>query len=469
MLEDDEQFDFELKRFEQMMKEGDSFYFEPDSLEEIIDHYIVKNKIKKATFAVDFALNLYPGILFFELRKAQLFSTAGKLKESLLILQQLEKVEPDNAEVFLTIASIFSQLRDHSKAIKYFEKALEIERLNGDFDGESHDIMLDLALEYENNNDYKGAIKVLEQILVAAPDNESAIYEIAFCYERIGEFDKCISYYQHYIDSHPYSFTAWYNLGNIYFLKKNIEKALWAYDYAVIINDNFSSAYFNMGNTLMQVDEFDRAIEAYQKCLEIDQEDDLALCYLGEALERKGDLEAALDAYKKAIDANPELADAYIGIGIVFDLQGKTGQAIAYFQKAISLQPNNDNFHHVLGEALFKIERFVESELALEKALQINPQSEDSIEILAKIKYNYNPYEALDFLSQEALKNELSTSAAMLNVKLLWEIGSQTEALLIFQEHCQKDYAGTLEGIKNHFPEYQLIKSFISILNQNGK
>ena len=469
MLEDDEQFDVELRRFEKMMKEDASFYFEPDSLEDIIDHYIVKNKIKKATFAVNFALNLYPGVVFFELRKAQLFSTSGKLKESLLILQNLEKIEPENAEVFLTIASIFSQLRDHSKAIKYFEKALEIEKLHGNYDGESHDIMLDLALEYENNNDFLGAIKVLEQILVAGPDNESAIYEIAYCYERIGEFDKCISYYKQYIDNHPYSFTAWYNLGNIYFLKKNIEKALWAYDYAIIINENFSSAYFNMGNTLMQIDEFDQAIDAYEKCLNIDPEDDLALCYLGEALERKGELEEALEAYNKAIAINPELSDAYIGIGIVYDLQEKTAQSISFFQKAIALQPNNDNYHHVIGEALFKLNRFVEAELELEKALQLNPKSEDTVELLAKIKYEYNAEESLDFLNQFEINETLPIGAASFKIKLLWELGKQTDALIIFRNCIIKNQKETISAVDKNFPEYKLIESFITILKQNGK
>ena len=260
MLEDDEQFEQELSRFEYMINTGDSYYFEPDTLEDIIDHYIVKNKVKNAMLAIDLGLQLHPSILFFQLRKAQLFSTTGKLKESLLILQDLERLEPDNSEVFITIASIFSQLRDHTKSIKYYEKALEIERLAGNLDEESFDIMLDLALEYENNNDFKGAINILEMLLLIAPDNESAIYEIAYCYEQIGDFDQCIAYYTKYIDNNPYSFTAWYNLGNIYFLKKNIEKALWAYDYAVIINENFSSAYFNMGNTYMQIEKFDEAI-----------------------------------------------------------------------------------------------------------------------------------------------------------------------------------------------------------------
>ncbi|MFD1553494.1 hypothetical protein DNU06_07415 [Putridiphycobacter roseus] len=469
MLEDDEQFDLELDRFEKMVKDGSSFYFEPDSLEDIIDHYIVKNKIKKALYAVEFAMNLHPAALFFKLRQAQLYSTTGKLKESLLILQQLEKLDPDNPEIYLTIASIFSQLRDHSKSIKYYEKALDIEKLSGNLDEESIDIMLDLALEYENNNDIKGAIRILEELLIISPDNESAIYEIAYCYERIGDFDKCISCYKQYIDNHPYSFTAWYNLGNIYFLKKNIEKALWAYDYAIIINENFSSAYFNMGNTYMQIEEYSKAIDSYKSCIAIDEEDDLAWCYLGEAYERIGDLDNALQCYKDALKFNPQLADAYVGIGIVKDLQDKTAQAISYFQKAISLQPNNDNYHHVIGEALYKLARFTEAELHLEKALQLNIASPDTAEILAKIKYEYNIYEAIDFMEQLALKTELSIPTQMYQVKLLWEIGEQSAALNIFKNNLSNNKEKTIKAITDCFPEYNLIKNFTKIINQNGE
>ena len=468
MLEDDEQFNHELSRFEEMVSSGQSYYFEPDSLEDIIDHYIVKNKIKKAFIAIDFGLQLHPFVTFFNLRKAQIYSTTGKLKESLLILQELEKIEPDNSEVFITIASIFSQLRDHPKAIKYYEKAIESERNAGTLDVDSFDIILDLALEYENNNDFKGAIQVLEMLLSISPDNESGIYEIAYCYEKIGDFDKCIDYYTKYISNNPYSFTAWYNLGNIYFLKKNIEKALWAYDYAVIINDNFSSAYFNMGNTYMQVEKFDEAIEVYEKCLEIDPEDDLATCYLGEALERLGKLEEALTYYEKSVSLNPQLSDGYIGIGIIKDLNGETAKSISYFQKAISLQNENDNYYLVLGEALYKLERYVESELHLERSLQLNPQSDEAVELLAKIKYNYNIQEAIDFLIQCNEKSEISISNKMFLVMLLWEFGKQTDALLIFKEAYIKNAKKTLEALNTHFPDYKLITNFTTIIDNHG-
>lgn len=159
----DAQFNAELERFETMIQNKESYYFDSEILEQIIDHFIIKNQIKKGLMAIEFAKEQHPHLTIYDLRKAQLFSTTGKLKESLLILQALEKADPNNPEIFITKASVFSQLRDHDKAIKYYEKAIEVAEQFDEAD-EIEDIRFDLALEYENVHDYQSAIKVLTRI-----------------------------------------------------------------------------------------------------------------------------------------------------------------------------------------------------------------------------------------------------------------------------------------------------------------
>ena len=68
----DDQFKFELSRFENMIDIGDAYYFDPEVLEQIIDHYIIKNQLKKAATAVDFGIEQHPSYASFQLKKAQL-------------------------------------------------------------------------------------------------------------------------------------------------------------------------------------------------------------------------------------------------------------------------------------------------------------------------------------------------------------------------------------------------------------
>lgn len=463
--EDDElfdaQFNLELERFEKMLKEETALYFDPDVLEQIIDHFIIKNQLKKGLVAINYAKEQFPNHTIFDLRKAQVFSTTGKLKESVLLLQDLEKTDPYNAEVFITKASVFSQLRDHDRAIKYFEKALDVAQDNNE--EEVEDIRFDLALEYENVHDYMNAIKVLEEILVHSPENESAIYEIAYCYERTGDLDKCIEFYQRYIDGNPYSFTAWYNLGNIYFLKNNTEKALWAYDYSVIINEEFSSAHFNMGNTYMQIGEYQKALESYEKCLEIDGHDALTLSYLAEAYERLERFDEAMDFYNQSLEENEELAEPWLGIGIIKDIEGKTKEAISYLSRAVSIQPENSNFRLVLAEALYKDQRLVEAETECEKAFNLDNTYAEAAVLLAKIKSEYSLDEALDFLLKIENLSDMDSSVRVFLSVILWKLGQKTESVLIFKKEYMTD-SNCAKKLFLYLPEAEHIPDFVQII-----
>lgn len=463
----DSQFHSELERYEQMMASKDAYYFDAEVLERIVDHFIIKNHLKKALNAIEFGMGQHPSCAVFNLRRAQIFSTTGKLKESLLILQELEKTEPFNTEVFITKASVFSQLRDHKKAIKYFEKAIETAVAYED--GEDiEDIRFDLALEYENINDFASAIKTLQKILDGSPQNEAAIYEIAYCYERTGDFDKCVEYYSRYIDNNPYSFTAWYNLGNIYFLKNNVEKALWAYDYSTIINDEFASAHFNMGNTYMQVNEYEKALEAYSKCLEIDGDDALTLSYLAEAYERLERYEEAIDYYNQAKEINPELAEPWLGIGIILELQGDATHAINYLNQAVRLQPENANYRLVLGEALYNAGRLVEAETELERALQLEPEYSDAVLLVTRIKAEFNEAEALDYLIRLENLDSLAPKVRILMAAYLWRDGQKMESLLTFK----KEYLLDKEMAKTLFlylPEAEFIPDFVAIIDDQDE
>lgn len=459
----DSQFNSELERYEQMLSNKEAYYFDSEILEQIIDHFIVKNQMKKALAGINFAKDQHPANTVFDLRKAQIYSTTGQLKESLLLLQDLEKSEPFNIEVFVTKASVFSQLRDHESAIKNFEKALDIAQKQ-DESWEVEDIRFDLALEYENIHDYTNAIKVLETLLEISPENESAIYEIAYCYERLGDFDKCIEFYTRYIDNNPYSFTAWYNLGNIYFLKNNIEKALWAYDYSIIINDEFSSAHFNMGNTYMQINEYQKALESYVKCMELDEDDALTLSYLAEAYERLERYDEAIHYYELSKEKNPEIAEPWLGIGIIKELQGFNKEAINFLQQAVELQPENANYRLVFAEALLKQERLLEAEAELEIALQIESNYTDAIIMLAKIKSQFSLADAIDFIAEHESIADLEPAVRIYLSTLLWQDGQKTESLHIFKKEFLIN-SNSAKTLFLYLPEAEHIPEFIQILD----
>lgn len=426
----------DITNFEKYLKGGSMGFVDSDRLEFLIDHYLINSQYTKANQAADYARGQFPYNSTFTIRKAQAMSAMGQLKEALNLLTSVEKIELGSTELMLTKASIFSQLRDHKSAIKYFNEALRLAEEQEDRD----EIFLDLAMEYQALRDFNGALRVLEEAIRINPANEGAIYEIAYCYDQLGDFKQAIKCYSDFIDENPYSFTAWYNLGNAYSKLEDYDKAIEAYGYCMVINEDFGPVYFNLGNAYMGKDDFREAIDSFQKCMDLDGEDPMALCYMGECFEQLGELESAEYYYRKSLDLAPLLPDSWLGLGIVEDLKGNTREGISLIVKASELDPNNSGIYHVLAGAYEKVEEFDEAVFFYEKSLRLDSTDEDClrsfVQLLEKIE---SESEILGFLQNFTGEYGANDSLDLLIVNQLWKLDRKEEALSLFKVCVEKD------------------------------
>ena len=439
----------ELDRFEKSLNGEPLGYMDSDTLEAIIDHYLIQGNYSKANLCAEIGIQQFPFISMFSLRKAQAISANGQLKEALNLLSQLEKKGNTSCEHFLTKASIFSQLRDSKTAIKYFAEALHIAEQE-----DKDEIFVDLAMEYEAARDFKNAVRILKQALETNPNNEVAIYELAFCYDQMEDFISAIKCYSDFIDENPYSFTAWYNLGNAYSKSENFEKAIWAYDYCLLINEDFSPAYFNLGNAYLSEEKYLLSIQNFEKCIELDGEDGLTLCYLGECNEQLGNLEDAKQFYYKSLELMPELSDAWLGLGIVKDLEGDLQTAIGFIEKAISFDTSNPGYLHVLAGALEKTEDVTLTNDTYLKAFSMDPKNDeiltDYVKFLVKSSFLK---EALNFLEQLESNDEVITIVRDLHLFAIGYLFFEQENLISLLINAQATNKELTNEIISLYPE----------------
>jgi len=426
---DDNNLKEELDRFDAFIN-GEPFGFlDSDRWELLIDHFLMNGQYNKALMCAEEALSQFSYNNMFKLRQAQCYSATGKLKESINLLSDLERLGMNSFELMLTKASVFSQLKDSKNAIRYFKNALESASKE-----DRDEIYLDLAVEYENMGDYKAALKVLKEAVKSNPNNESAIYEIAFCYDQLGEYKNSIKCYSDFIDENPYSFTAWYNLGNAYSKLEDFDKAIWAYDYCILINDDFGPVYFNIANAFLAKEKFTKAIEHFHKCIELDGDDPVALCYIGECHEQLDELELAKIFYKRSLELAPLLPDAWLGLGIIEDLEGNTREGITLIKKASELDPENAGIYHVLAGAYEKIEAFDEADENYQMALAIDPNDEECLVNYIGLLKKESIQSALDYLMSFEGLNQDNKILPVIKVSVLWSLGNKTEAVHLFKE-----------------------------------
>lgn len=466
MFDDDDHEGFEdgelradLDRFEKHLQGEFIGFLDSDRWEAMIDHFLISGQYAKALKCVNEALNQFSYNTTLRLRKAQASSAVGSLKEAIHILNELEREGIAGMEVFLTKASVFSQLKDTKNAIRYFKDALNVAAPE-----DQDEIYLDLAMEYQNAGELQLAINVLREAIHQNPSNEGAIYELAFCYDQQGDFQASVQCYSDFIDNNPYSFTAWYNLGNAYAKNEDLDKAVWAYDYCILINDGFGPAYFNLGHTHLTLERYTTAITNFEKCMELDGDDPLALSYIGECYEQLGELSRAKKYYKKSLELAPMLPDAWLGLGIVEDLEGKTKEGIVLIQKAAELDPENASIFHVLAGAFEKLEDFDSALENYQIALDLEPGDEDCLLNYVELMAATSIQGAYDFL--ESFESDNSNRVAgILKVSLLWKLGRSEEALFLFKNCLVEDRDTALE-IFDLDPSLKNVQEFLLLSDQ---
>tara|TARA_B100000508_G_scaffold55003_3_gene42743 strand:- start:120677 stop:122095 length:1419 start_codon:yes stop_codon:yes gene_type:complete len=453
------EFNSQLERLNSMYENDHYEYMDADQVELILDHLLIANQFKKAKWTAEKALDHFPNNNTLLLRKAQAMSLAGDLNAALKILSSLERMERGNLDLTLTIAACYSQLRDVESAIKYFKRAIEI--ASGD---EKTEIYIDLAMEYENLDDFRSAIEILNKALDENRLNEAIIYELAYCYEQVKEYEKAVECFLLYIDEAPYSFTTWYNLGNAYTKMGNTEKALWAYDYCTLINEDFAPAFYNMANVYMDEEHPEKAMEFYKKCLDIDGDDGMVYCSLGECYEELGELERAYDCYEQATTLLPHLADAWLGKGIISDILGFHPRAIEEILQAIELEAKNVNYWRALASAYENDGQDQKAEETYEKAYEVDPKDGDTImDWLIFLSGQHAEIAMEKIYDDEEL---LETYEAKLVLSYCnWEIGNRTEAMLLFEEVIENDVS-LAKSLFLHFPTLKEIDYFVKRLEE---
>lgn len=436
------------KRYEAMLKERASWFFDIHQFETITDLYFDQGRTRKALGVVDYALGIFPSAFALRLRRAQLLAGLGELHEATALLRTLQEIEPSNDEVNLTLGTVFAQLRDHKAAIQYYERAIQ---LGGD--DVQDEVYIDLALEYENIERFDQAVRVLHRALRINPSNETAIYEIAYCYEMTGRHTEARRFYKEFIDEHPYSFPTWYNLGNSYFKAEEFEKAADAFEYCIAIEDTFAPAWYNLANALVYQEKFTEAIDAYKQTMEFETPQATVYCLVGECHEKLDQLPEAMFYYNLALKLDPKSVDALIGKAVVTDFQGNTTAALDLLLEADKLEPDNSEIMLMMAEAQHTLNNIQSAQEIYLRTIETHPKCVLAWLDYAHFKHDIDQNDAAESLIERAL-GEIPDNPSLLlrKVAYLHAAGKIKQALLLMESLHQNEN-NDFDELTEYYPE----------------
>jgi tetratricopeptide (TPR) repeat protein len=346
--------------------------------------------------------------------------------------------------VYRKIADAFRLAKDEEIAIKYYQRALEIEEKFGKQDNVSA-VYEEMADVYYNSGDFESSISSFEKSLTVrekAGDKAGAskvLSNIAGVYETTYDYKNAIDYYQQSaklkdsIDDETGLKDVMDNLGNVYYKQKILTSSILSYEKAVKIiqkldmkealgpvYNKLGVAHYEMGN-LVEAEKFFK--ESMKNLYEAGNRKEAAMTLnnLGNLLFINNKYEDAISYYerslasKKAGEYDYGRALTMFNMGNAYRRSGNHEKAMEFYEKSKRIA-DSLNFTAISGRNLKALVAVYEAVKKFEKASELKaeldnmnlasfsiefPVSENEMDLDAE-----KTQEILSKLSAEALKRK---------------------------------------------------------------
>lgn len=353
-----------------MLKTNRIYFFDLVEFEEIIVHYLDAGKHSLAKKAMKLGLEQHPESVDLKLLQVELYVFENELDKALLLLSKIEKVAPENEEIFIQKAAITSKQGFHYEAILFLNKALN-------FTDDKVDVWSLLGMEYLYIDDFSNARLNFTKCVKEDIEDYSALYNIVYCFDMQKMHKQAIIYLKDYIDKNPYCEVAWHQLGRQYFILNRFKDALIAFDYCVLIDEFFIGGYLEKAKTLEELGVYQEAIDNYLITLELDDPTSFAYIRIGECYQKLNKKEAAISYFKKAVHEDPLLDRGWVLLTTLY-FENKNYQKAAYYlAKAIEIDEDNPAYWRLYSEINLKLNFFEEAVAGFDKCLTLKDDSLD--------------------------------------------------------------------------------------------
>ncbi|WP_310992314.1 tetratricopeptide repeat protein [Aequorivita marina] len=451
---------FPLEKFESMLKTNSVLFFDSDEFEVIVHHYLENGKMALAKKATKLGLEQHPASINLKLYRIEIYIFEDKLEVAESLLDELELLEPNNEEIYIQKANIYSRRNAHTEAIRLLEKALETTTNHAD-------VYSLLGMEYLFMEDHGHAKHWFMRCLEEDEKDYSALFNIIYCFEYLEEHEAAIDYLNDFLNKDPYCEVAWHQVGKQYYKLKKYKKALAAYDFAIISDDRFIGAYLEKGRVLEKMKKYHEAIESYSITLGLDDPTSYALLRMGKCYEKLGNVEMALQFYTKCVEEDTLLDKGWIAITDFYIKNKQFQKALYYIEKAINIDAQNVHYWKRFAKINNKLDLYEEAEVGYRKTLELGNYELETWITRGDILINLGEFEAavnnfnqaLEFYSQNA---ELTYRLAGLH----YTLGETAKGAFFLKDalKAEPEFSMIIEEL---FPQVFQMKAVVEIIKQH--
>ncbi|PJZ78032.1 tetratricopeptide repeat protein [Leptospira neocaledonica] len=181
----------------------------------------------------------------------------GKISQAAKVYSEILGMNPKFQKAYLNLGALYSRTGDSEKAIKTYQKALEL--------GKTTELYYNLGVELYRLGSLDAAVKALKSSLELNKKYLNSHLLLAYCYKQLDRPDKSELYLKNAIKLDPKNKTAYAALATIYFDTEKWEQALAAANVAIQINPNDPRMEILMTEIHVKLGNYKQSFETLKK------------------------------------------------------------------------------------------------------------------------------------------------------------------------------------------------------------
>ena len=239
-----------------------------------------------------------------ELRQLLALHKSRDLEKALPLAEKLARRFSDHADVNKLHGDILVEAGQHEKAIKAYEKALEL-------DGENAETLSNLGAAYHARGDLDKAKASLTRACELAPDNIDALNHLGNILSAAGEHEKAIVARLKTVELSNGNPVALNKLGDAYFYVEKFDLAITAFEQAIAGDPGFAEPHNNLAIALVRAGRHEEALKFYDRAISLAPERPQFHNAFGVALISLGNVDKAVREWRTAIKLKPDYLEAH--------------------------------------------------------------------------------------------------------------------------------------------------------------
>jgi tetratricopeptide (TPR) repeat protein len=239
----------------------------------------------------------------------------------------------------------------------------------------SYEMALALANLYLSKGDLSDAFQSYEAVLTLKPGCIDCLLHLAKIATQQKDSEKALAYLIKAKREQPDNPEILFEFGKACMELDLPGDALSALEKAARLKPNNDSYAYVLASANVSKKQYEAAGKIFQALLAKHPNDSVLNYAMGSLLFLEVKLDESGKYLRKSVELQPNQSGAYYYLGLIAEGKGENDQAIATLRDVLQRDPNYGLGYEALGRILVKQQKYPEAELALNKAIVLNPDS----------------------------------------------------------------------------------------------